>query len=119
MRHIVVPIVRIAAATATLPVRISAATTTATAEIVSWERLLFACSPLSAEARRSNRLYRELRARAAQDATDLSSRNHRSQRQGAARSRHVPRAKSLVTEPALGGTAQVLSMPQRWPTAGR
>jgi|GEM_PF-3855212 hypothetical protein len=68
MRHIVVPIVRIAATTATLPVRISAATTTATAEIVSWERRLFACSPLSAEARRSNRLYRELRAAGAQDA---------------------------------------------------
>ena len=93
MRHIVVPTVRIAATRATLPVRISAATTTATAEIVSWERRLFACSPLSAEARRSNRLYRELRATAAQDAADLGSRNHRSQQQGAARSRHAPRAK--------------------------
>ena len=92
MRHIV-PIVRIAATTAALPVRISAATTTATAEIVGWERRLFACSPLSAEARRSNRLYRELRARAAQDAADLGSRNHRSQQQGAARSRNAPRAK--------------------------
>ena len=119
MRHIVVPIVRIAATTATLPVRISAATTTATAGIVSWERRLFACSPLSAEARRSNRLYRELRAGSAQDAVDLGSRNHRSQQHGAARARHAPRAKSLVTEPALGGTCQVLSMPQRWPTAGR
>ena len=119
MRHIVAPIVRIAATTATLPVRISAATTIATAEIVGWERRLFACSPLSAEARRSNRLYRELKARAAEDVVDLGSRNHRSQRQGAARSRHAPRAKSLVTEPALGSTGQVLSMPQRRPTAGR
>ena len=87
MRHIVVPIVRIAATTATIPVRVSAATTTATAEIVSWERRLFACSPLSAEARRSNRLYRELRARAAQDVADLGSRNHGSQQQGEAHSR--------------------------------
>jgi hypothetical protein len=79
MRHIVVLIARIAATTATIPVRVSTATTTATAEIVSWERRLFACSPLSAEARRSNRLYRELRARAAQDAADLGSRNHGSQ----------------------------------------
>ena len=79
MRHIVVRIARIAATTTTIPVRISTATTTATAEIVSWERRLFACSPLSAEARRSNRIYRELRARAAQDAADLGSRNHGSQ----------------------------------------
>lgn len=113
MRHLVVPIVRMAVTTATIPVRISAATTTATAEILSWERRLFACSPLSAEARRSNRLYRELRATAAQDAADLGGRNHRSQRQGVARSRNASRAKSLVTEPAPGGTCQVLSMPPR------
>ena len=115
MRHIVVPIVRIAATAATIPVRISAATTAATAEIVSLERRLFASSPLSAEARRSNRLYRELRARAAQDAADLGSRNHRSQQPGAVRSRNAPRAKSFITEPALGSTCQVLSMPRRWP----
>jgi hypothetical protein len=79
MRHVVVRIARIAATMTTIPVRVSTAATTATAEIVSWERRLFACSPLSAEARRSNRIYRELRAMAAQDATDLGSRNHGSQ----------------------------------------
>jgi hypothetical protein len=118
MRHIVVPIVRIAATTATIPVRVSAATTTATAEIVSWERRLFACSPLSAEARRSNRIYRELRARAAQDVADLGSRNHAASNR--AKHTHACAArKSLVTGPALGRTRQVLSMSRHWPTAGR
>ncbi len=97
MRHItipVVPIVRIAATTATIPVRISAATTTATAEILSWERRMFACSPLSAEARRTNRLYRELRTRADQDAADLGSRDHHNKQQGAEHSPSAPHAKS-------------------------
>ena len=101
MRHIVVPIARVAATTATIPVRVSAATTTATAEIVSWERRLFACSPLSAEARRSNRIYRELRARAAQDVADLGSRNHRSQQQGEAQSR-MRRAEKSSHRTGLG-----------------
>ncbi|MGO8882336.1 MAG: hypothetical protein ACLPUO_05770 [Streptosporangiaceae bacterium] len=49
--------------TATTPVRISAAATIATASVISWELRRIARSPLTAEARRLHRHYRELAAR--------------------------------------------------------
>jgi hypothetical protein len=62
MTQIAVPIARIAATTATFPVRSSAAVAGTAAGILSWQRLLFASSPLSPEARRVRRQYRELTA---------------------------------------------------------
>ncbi len=61
MPRIAVLIARIAATTITFPVRSCAAATGAAAGIVSWERRLFACSPLSPEARRMRHHYRELK----------------------------------------------------------
>jgi hypothetical protein len=53
---------RIATATAATPVRVGAAASSATAELVGWELRQLASSPLSAEARRLRAEYRELAA---------------------------------------------------------
>jgi hypothetical protein len=64
MSQVPARIARITAiATATTPVRISAAATAATASVLSWELRRIARSPLTAEARRLDRHYRELAAR--------------------------------------------------------
>jgi len=63
-RSVPARITRISAiTTATTPVRISAAATVATASVISWELRRIACSPLTPEARRLRRYYRELAAR--------------------------------------------------------
>ena len=64
MSQVPARIARIAAmTTAKTPVRVSAAATVATASVLSWELRRIARSPLSAEARRLDRHYRELAAR--------------------------------------------------------
>jgi len=56
-------IVRLTAVTARTPVLISAAATVAAARVISWELGRAARSPLTPEARRLHRQYRELAAR--------------------------------------------------------
>ncbi|HEY2130031.1 MAG TPA: hypothetical protein VGH77_22885 [Streptosporangiaceae bacterium] len=85
MKNIAVPIARIAATTATIPIRSSAAASSATANILSWEWRQFACSRLSAEGRRQRRYYRELietrEDTAGEDTAGMGSRNERSTQQ--------------------------------------
>lgn len=60
MKNIAIPIARIAATTATIPIRSTTAVSSATANILGWEWRQFTCSRLSAEGRRERRYYREL-----------------------------------------------------------
>src|ERR1039458_2743357 len=63
MSQVPARIARIGAVTAKTPVLISAAATAATAKVIDWELRQLARSPLTAEARRLDRHYRELAAR--------------------------------------------------------
>ncbi|HTP15493.1 MAG TPA: hypothetical protein VMK13_06610 [Streptosporangiaceae bacterium] len=63
MSQVPARIARIAAITARTPVLISAAATAATANVISWELRRVARSPLTPEARRLDRHFRELAAR--------------------------------------------------------
>jgi hypothetical protein len=80
MKNIAVPIARIAATTATIPIRSSAAASSATANILSWEWRQLACSRLSAEGRRQRRYYREL-IETREDTAGMGNRNQRSKQQ--------------------------------------
>jgi hypothetical protein len=62
MSQVPARIARIGAVTAKTPVLISAAATAATAKVIDWELRQLARSPLTAEARRLDRHYRELAA---------------------------------------------------------
>jgi hypothetical protein len=91
MKNIAVPIARIAARTATIPIRSSAAASATTANILSWEWRQFACSPLSAEGRRVRRYFREV-TETREDTAGVGSRNRRSKQQAAARANGAPHA---------------------------
>jgi len=91
MKNIAVPVTRIAARTATIPIRGSAAASAATANVLSWEWRQFACSPLSAEGRRVRRYYHEL-TETREDTADVGSRNRRSKQQAAGRANGAPHA---------------------------
>lgn len=91
MKNIAVPIARIAATTATIPIRSSAAVSSATANILGWEWRQFACSRLSAEGRRERRYYREL-IETREDTTGMSSRNQHSKQRAVAHANGTPHA---------------------------
>jgi hypothetical protein len=91
MKNIAVPVARIAATTATIPIRSSAAASSATANILGWEWRQFACSRLSVEGRRERRYYREL-IESREDTGGMGSRNQRGKQRAAARANGAPHA---------------------------